>query len=99
MKPSAFDALAQSRIVRDYEAAFRGATGMSIKLVPADGGRKRHLLAQPENSLCALITKSAAGKMCEAALFTKAYSPDGSTRARRGPPEAAINTLRQGDAP
>lgn len=61
MKRSAFDALSQSRIVRDYEAAFRGATGMSIKLVPADAGRKRRPLAQPENPFCALITKSAGG--------------------------------------
>ena len=36
MSSAVYDALARSKLLRDVERAFRDATGLSLKLVPAD---------------------------------------------------------------
>jgi AraC-like DNA-binding protein/ligand-binding sensor protein len=64
VKQTAFEALGRSKIVRDYEAAFRQATGLSLKLVPAGMPEKRLELGSRENPFCALVTNSPGG--CEA---------------------------------
>lgn len=61
MKQDAFAALARSAIVRDYEAAFQSATGLSLKLVPASPNGKRIPLAAHENPFCNLIAQSPGG--------------------------------------
>lgn len=64
MKQVTFDDLAVLPVVQYYEAAFRKATGVSLKLVPTDEPEKRLALGSPENAFCALVARTPAG--CDA---------------------------------
>ncbi|MFA6564142.1 MAG: PocR ligand-binding domain-containing protein [Verrucomicrobiia bacterium] len=66
MKSAAFEALAQSKIVREYEEAFWKATGLPLKLVPEGVPDKRHSLGPGENPFCAQVSRLTGG--CEACL-------------------------------
>jgi AraC-like DNA-binding protein/ligand-binding sensor protein len=54
MHTSAFDALARLPIVQDYAAAFRKATGVSLKVLPPETGDQRQGFGRMENAFCAL---------------------------------------------
>ena len=69
VKSAAFEALAQSRIVREYEEAFREATGLPLKLVPEGVPDKRHGFGAHENPFCMLVTQTPAG--CGVCLKTQ----------------------------
>jgi AraC-like DNA-binding protein/ligand-binding sensor protein len=61
MKPVTFDDLVRLPIVDYYEAAFRKATGVSLKVVsPAAGCPLRHFGAE-DNAFCCLAASTAAG--------------------------------------
>ena len=66
MKQVAFDDLAVLPVVQFYEAAFRKATGVSLKLAPPDEPEKRLSFGPSENPFCALVASTPAG--CEACL-------------------------------
>ena len=66
VKTAAFEALAQSKIVREYEDAFREATGLSLKLVPEGVSDKRHSFGPHENPFCAFVSRTEGG--CAACL-------------------------------
>ena len=70
MKTAAYDALAQSKILSDYEAAFRQATGFSLEVVPSTAPTRRLSLGAHENPFCALVAQSQGG--CEVCLKTQA---------------------------
>ena len=64
MKTVAFDDLARLPVARDYEAAFRKATGVSLTMVPPDG-RRRIPLEGGQNPFCALVSQTHEGcKAC-----------------------------------
>lgn len=65
-----FNALARSRILRDYEEAFRAATGMALTLVPAEVPEKRIAFGRNENPFCALIAGNHGG--CAACMKIQA---------------------------
>lgn len=66
MKQVAFDDLAVLPVVQFYEAAFRKATGVSLKLAPPDEPEKRLSFGPSENPFCALVASTPAG--CAACL-------------------------------
>ena len=60
-----FDALVRLPVARDYEAAFRKATGVSLMIVPPDG-RRRGAVGGGENPFCALVSQTPKGcRACE----------------------------------
>jgi AraC-like DNA-binding protein len=60
-----FDQLAGVPLVRSYEQAFRKATGIALKLVPAGTPTARLSLGEHENAFCALVAKQrAVGEAC-----------------------------------
>lgn len=69
VKSPAFEALSQSKIVREYEEAFREATGLSLKLVPEGVSDKRHGFGPHENPFCTLVSQTEGG--CAACLKTQ----------------------------
>jgi AraC-like DNA-binding protein/ligand-binding sensor protein len=66
VKQLAFDDLARLPVIQFYEAAFRKATGVSLKVVQPDEPRQRLSFGPEENPFCALVTRTPAG--CEACL-------------------------------
>jgi ligand-binding sensor protein len=75
MKPIAFDDLARLPVVKYYEAAFRKATGVSLKLMPPEASRPQRYFGLEDNAFCCLAASTSAG--CAACLETE-------TRAQRG---------------
>ena len=69
MKSAAFEALAQSKVVREYEEAFREATGLPLRLVPEGVSDKRHGFGRHENEFCEMVSQTEAG--CAACLKTQ----------------------------
>ncbi len=61
VKPIRFDDLARSRAIDSCEAAFRGATGISLRIVPPDPLRERIKFGEFENAFCVLITSHPTG--------------------------------------
>ncbi len=64
MKPLIFDDLARLPVLQFYEEAFRKATGVPLKIVPAQEPPGRLSLGPGENAFCALMGSTPAG--CEA---------------------------------
>jgi AraC-like DNA-binding protein/ligand-binding sensor protein len=69
VKPLAFDDLARLPIVQYYETAFRKATGVSLKVVPAEGTLQPRSFGPAENPFCALAAHTQSG--CELCLETE----------------------------
>ncbi|MEI8311015.1 MAG: PocR ligand-binding domain-containing protein [Verrucomicrobiota bacterium] len=69
MKELTFDELSRLPILKQYEKAFRKATGVSLKLLPPDEKKRRANLRQSENPFCAFVASTPAG--CEACLETQ----------------------------
>jgi len=69
-----FDDLDRLPVVKDYEAAFRKATGVSLKVVPPGGSCPRRQFGPEDNAFCCLAAGTPAG--CAACLETE-------TRAQR----------------
>jgi AraC-like DNA-binding protein len=69
VKPLAFEDLARLPVIEFYEAAFRKATGVSLKVVPPGEAARRFNFGRDENPLCALLTGTPHG--CEACLETQ----------------------------
>jgi AraC-like DNA-binding protein/ligand-binding sensor protein len=69
MKSVNYDELAALPLLKQYEKAFRKATGVSLKLLPPDEKMRRTNLRQNENPFCALVASTPAG--CEACLDTQ----------------------------
>lgn len=63
---SVYEVLTRLPIVREYETAFRKATGLSLKLLPAGLRQRRMPLGARENPFCAVTARSPAG--CTACL-------------------------------
>lgn len=74
MKPLAFEDIARLPVVEFYENAFRKATGVSLRLVPAAEARQLRKLGSSENRFCVLVGSIPKG--CTACLETE-------TRAQR----------------
>jgi AraC-like DNA-binding protein/ligand-binding sensor protein len=74
VKQVAFNDLVRLPLVQYYETAFRKATGVSLRLTPADEPERRFSLGSTENPFCVLVSRTPAG--CEACLAAE-------TRARR----------------
>ena len=66
MKPVAFNELARMSVVQYYETAFRKATGVSLKVVPADGPGQALSFGAEQNPFCALTAATPGG--CAACL-------------------------------
>jgi ligand-binding sensor protein len=65
MERRIYDRLVQSQIVRDYEAFFADATGLTLKLIPKDPGCERIPFGPPANPFCALLASNPeASKIC-----------------------------------
>ncbi len=69
VKPLVFDDLVRLPVIQYYEAAFSKATGVSLKVVPADEPTRRLCLGPSENAFCALAAGTPAG--CDACLETQ----------------------------
>ncbi len=69
MKPLGFDDLARLPVVQFYEAAFRKATGVSLKVVPADCDQTRLEIGPSGNDFCTMVASAPAG--CTACLETE----------------------------
>lgn len=67
---SVYKVLTRLPIVREYETAFRKATGLSLKLLPAGLRQRRMPLGARENPFCAVTARSPAG--CTACLQVQA---------------------------
>jgi AraC-like DNA-binding protein len=55
MTSAIFHVLAGSKLLRDVEHAFRDATGLSLKLVPAGEPQRRLAIGKNENPFCAIM--------------------------------------------
>lgn len=73
--------LGQSEIYRDYEKAFREATGMPLALRPVESMRLAHHGRPGENSLCALLAVRSAS--CMACLEAQRRTSDPAAREPR----------------
>src|SRR5260370_37524743 len=69
MKLLGFDDLARLPVVEFYETAFRKATGVSLKVVPAECDHARLELGPAGNEFCAMVASAPAG--CAACLETE----------------------------
>src|ERR1035437_3991642 len=83
MKEVTFDDLARLPVVQYYEAAFRKATGVSLKVVPPDEAPPHMSFGPLDNAFCSLVASTPQG--CAACLETE-------VRARRS---AAIKRVPQ----
>ncbi len=63
---SLVDALASSRVYRDYERAFSDMTGLPVALQPVEAWHLPHHAKRNENPFCALISKKS--RACAACL-------------------------------
>lgn len=61
MKLLAFEDLARLSVVGYYEAAFRKATGVTLKVIPPEGGGNQRRFGAEENAFCRLIASVPAG--------------------------------------
>jgi len=59
----AYSRLVRSRIVRDFETAFRKATGMWVKLVPVGPPTEITVRAPAENRFCTLVVNHPQGRV------------------------------------
>jgi AraC-like DNA-binding protein len=66
MKQVGYDDLANLPLVKYYEAAFRKATGVSLRVVPPDDSEDHLSFGASQNPFCALVSRTPAG--CEACL-------------------------------
>jgi AraC-like DNA-binding protein len=78
VNPLVFDALARLPVIQSYEAAFRKATGVTLKIVPPDEPTKRLAFGASENPFCAQITGIASG--CDACLEVQKRAQRGAGR-------------------
>jgi AraC-like DNA-binding protein len=69
MKEVAFDDLARLPVVQYYEAAFRKATGVSLKVMPPGDSCARRQFGLKDNAFCCLAAHTPAG--CAACLETE----------------------------
>ena len=83
MKEAAFDDLARLPVIQYYEAAFRKATGVSLKVVSPDEAASSLSFGPSDNPFCSLVASTPQG--CAACAETEA-------RARRS---AAIKRVPQ----
>ncbi len=74
MKTLTFEDLARLPVLQFYEAAFRKATGVSLKVVPSDSTTRCRNFGATENGFCALVACTPEG--CAACL-------EDETRARQ----------------
>jgi AraC-like DNA-binding protein len=58
MERTIYDRLVQSQIVRDFEAFFAAATGLTLKLIPKDPGSERIPVRPCANPFCALLASN-----------------------------------------
>lgn len=65
VKTVAFDDLVRLPVARDYEAAFRKATGVSLTIVPADGTHRSGVFGAGQNPFCVVVSQTPEGcKAC-----------------------------------
>jgi len=83
VNPLAFADLLALPVVQYYEAAFRKATGVSLKVVPPVEPQQRLSFGPGENALCALLVRTPAG--CDACLESQVRAQRGA--ARKGRPQ------------
>ena len=76
----AFDDLLRLPVIEFYEAAFRKATGVPLKVVPPDEPAARLKFGKSENAFCALVAGTPTG--CEACLATQVRALQGAARKR-----------------
>jgi len=76
--PLTFDNLASLPLIQHYEAAFRKATGVTLKVVPPGEPAIRLALGGTENPFCALAAGTATG--CEACLQVQRQAQRGAGR-------------------
>ena len=69
MQPLEFADLARLPVIQFYEAAFRKATGVLLKVVPPGEPKQRLEMGEGENAFCTLVARTPAG--CEACLETQ----------------------------
>lgn len=69
MKPLEFENLARLPVIQFYEAAFRKATGVLLKVVPPGEPKQRLNLGECENAFCSLVARTPLG--CAACLETQ----------------------------
>ena len=69
MKPLSFEDLARLPVIQFYEAAFRKATGVALKVVPPGEPKLRLNLGEGEGAFCKLASGTASG--CDACLETQ----------------------------
>lgn len=82
MRQLDFDDLARLPVLPFYEAAFRKATGVSLKVVPPGEPLRRLSFGDAENAFCALIARTPAG--CDACQESQARAQRGAAK-RFGP--------------
>jgi len=61
MQQVGFEDLARSKAIESCEAAFRGATGVSLKVVPPGARQERIKFGESENLFCVMMTSHPAG--------------------------------------
>jgi AraC-like DNA-binding protein len=61
MKPVSFDDLARMPVVQHYETAFRKATGVTLKVIPAHGSVQEMNFGPAQNAFCAFTASTPAG--------------------------------------
>jgi AraC-like DNA-binding protein/ligand-binding sensor protein len=69
MKPVTFDDLERLPVVKYYEAAFRKATGVSLKVMPPGDSCSRRQIGSEDNAFCCLAAGTPGG--CAACLETE----------------------------
>jgi AraC-like DNA-binding protein/ligand-binding sensor protein len=67
----AFDDLKRLPVIEFYEAAFRKATGVPLKVVPPDEPLQRLCMGASENAFCAMVAGTTGG--CRACLETQVH--------------------------
>ncbi len=80
MREVGFEDLQRLPVVKYYEAAFRKATGVSLKVMPPGEGCPRRLFGPEENAFCSLAAHTAMG--CAACLETELRVRRGAARKR-----------------
>ncbi len=80
MKPVAFEDLVRLPIVEYYEAAFRKATSVSLKVVAPEGAKRGVSFEPSGNAFCNLVAGTPAG--CSACLETEARAQRSAARKR-----------------
>ena len=78
MNPLAFNDLLRLPVIEFYEAAFRKATGVPLKVVPPGEPKQRLGLGPAENGFCALVAGTPAG--CAACLETQVRAVRGAAK-------------------